>query len=85
MPQAYSSVTSLVGALRVNYSLGMAAYDDAGGKLAVLISNVTQLAAQLGYVQALLTSANLSAVGFSALSATPFSSAPTVVSNFLST
>ena len=84
LPQAFRSVTSLVGGLRVNYAFPAAAQEDLGGKTAQLISAVNQISVQLTYVQALLTSANLSAVGFSALSATAFSATPTAVTNFTS-
>ena len=84
-PQAFSSVTSLMGGLRINYALPAVAQEDLGGKVAVLISAVTQLGAQLSYVQSLLTCANLSAIGFSTLSTTAFSSTPAGPGNFTST
>jgi hypothetical protein len=84
LPMAFSSVTSLVGALRVNYSFPAAAQEDLGGKCAQLVSYVNQLTVQVSYIQSLLTSANLSAVGFSALSATAFSNTPTTITNFTS-
>ena len=83
---AFSSVTSLVGGLRVNWSMPAAAQEDLGGKVAVLISAVNQLSVQLSYVQAVLVCANLSAIGFSAISvgALPFSGSPVALTNFAS-
>ena len=85
MPQAFSSVTSLMGGLRVNYQLGLAAYDDPAGKIALCVSGLNQLFAQVSYIQNLLTCANLSAIGFSTLSTTAFSNTPVVIGNWAST
>src|SRR5205814_6946256 len=52
---AFSSITALPGALRVNYALGLAAYEDPGGKLAILVSNFNQLSLQVSYIQQLIT------------------------------
>ena len=78
-----SSVTSLAGALRINYSLGLAAYEDLGGRVAALISQVTLLQNNLSVIQLALVSANASAVTFSALSGVNFGTYATV-SNFAS-
>ena len=69
---AFSSVTTLQDALRVNYSLGQAAQADIGGKVAVLISVVTAMASNLLALQSAALSANASAVTFSALSGVTF-------------
>jgi len=84
MPQAFSSVTTLQEALKVNYAMGLAGTADPGGKIATLISAVNQMSLQLSYVQAVLVCANLSAIGFSAISvgATPFSGSPASITNF---
>ena len=80
---AFSSVTSLVGGLRVNYALGLAAIEDPGGKLATLISAVTALASNVLILQSAAVSANVSAITFSALSGVTFN-VVTVPANFVS-
>lgn len=84
MAQAFSSVTSLPGGLRVNYSFPAAAQEDLAGKVALCISGLNQLFAQVSYLQTLLTCANLSAIGFSTLSTTAFSNTPVLVVNWAS-
>lgn len=81
---AFSSVTSLMGGLRVNYMLGQAAYDDPGGKIALLVSQVTALQSNVIIIQSALLSANVSAVSLSSLSTVTFTVYATI-SNFLST
>ncbi len=85
LPTAFSSVTSLAGGIRVNSVMGLAGYEDLGGKVALALSAINLLTVQVSYIQSLLTSANLSAVGFSALSTTAFSNTYVQVSNFSST
>ena len=83
-PQAFSSVTSLMGGLRVNNALPAAAQEDLAGKVALCVSGINQLFEQVSYIQTLLTCANLSAIGFSTLSTTAFSNTPVVVGNWAS-
>ena len=84
LPQAFSSVTSLMGGLRLNYSIGMAGIDDPGGKIAVLVSQVTALQTNLSTIQGALLSANASAVTLSSLSGVTFATY-TTIANFAST
>ena len=79
-----SSMTSLPGALRINYMMGQAAYDDPGGRIAALISQVTLLQSNLIIIQSALISANVSAATFSSLSGVTFGVYGTI-SNFAST
>jgi hypothetical protein len=81
---AFSSVTSLMGGLRTNYALALAAYDDAGGKIAQLISQVTALQTNVALLQIAAASANASAATFSSLSGVAFTTYATIT-NFLST
>ena len=81
---AYSSVTTLRGGLEVNYELGLAAYADIGGKVAILISAMNILNTSLSLIQAALVSANASAVTFSSLSGVTFTSTYTSIANFTS-
>ena len=80
---AFSSVTSLAGGLRFNYAQGLAAIEDAGGKIAALISQVTALQSNLLILQSAAMSANVSAVTFSSLSGVTFATY-TTISNFVS-
>ena len=82
MPTAVSSVTTLPGASRVNTVLGMAAYDDPGGKIALLVSAVNMLTAQVSYIQTLVSASFQSGVTFSGMSTTTFSGTYVSVTNF---
>ena len=82
LPGAVSSVVALGGAYRVNDALGMAAYDDPGGKIGVLISAVTMLTAQVSYIQTLISAAYGSGITFSGISTTAFSATYGTISNF---
>ena len=83
LPQSISSVGTLVGALRVNYALpAPASFEDPGGKLQLLVSNFNQLAAQISYIQTLISSTFASGITFSGLSTTTFSGTPGGLSNF---
>lgn len=81
---AISSITSLAGGLRVNYAMALAAYEDPGGKLAALISQVTALQSNLLVLQSAAISANVSAATFSSLSGVTFA-VYTTIGNFTST
>ena len=83
MPTAVSSVASLAGAFRVNNELGMAAYDDPGGKIALLVSAVTMLTAQVSYIQTLISASYQSGITFSGISTTTFSATYGTISNFV--
>lgn len=85
LPQAVSSVTSLVGALQVNYALGLAGTTDVGGKLAQCVSAINQMALQVSYMQTLLSASWGSGVTFSGISTTAFSGSPATIVNFTST
>ena len=83
LPRAISSIATLVGALRVNYALpAPASQEDAGGKIQLLVSNFNQLAAQISYIQTLISSTFASGITFSGLSTTTFSGTPVTLSNF---
>lgn len=81
---AFSSVTSLVGALRINYSLGLAGLEDLGGKVALLVSQVNALTSNVIILQSAAVSANVSAATFSSLSGVTFTVYANI-SNFSST
>lgn len=79
----YSSISTLVGAIRVNRAMNaQAAMQDPGGKIAALISAVTILNANLSTIQVVLASANASGVSFSALSGVTFTQTMGTISNF---
>lgn len=83
LPQAISSIATRIGALRVNWVLpAPASYEDLGGKCQLLISNVNQLAAQVSYLQTLVSAAFASGVTFSGLTTTAFSGSPVSMANF---
>lgn len=82
---AFSSVTSLVGALRVNYAFPAAAQEDLGGRVAALISQVALLQANVLLVQSALVSASLSGVTFSLVSTAGYFATMGTISNFSST
>ena len=81
---AFSSVTNLLGALRVNYALPAAAQEDVGGKLAAAISAINQLTVQMSYIQTVISASQASGVTFSGLSGTAFSGTPAIITNFAS-
>lgn len=85
MPALLSSITSLAGARRLNNMLGLVAYEDPGGKLAIALSAINALVSNLTIIQSALVSANVSAVTFSALSGVTFATYPAAISNFSST
>jgi len=88
LPQAFSSVTSLMGGLRINYALGMAGTEDIGGKVATLISQITILQTNVALIQSAIVSAAASAITFSAVSTVPGATYFTTmasVTNFTST
>ena len=81
MPVFMSSISTLIGAMRVNRSLpSRAAVEDLGGKVAVLISAVNLLNANVSLIQAGLT-----ANGGSSLSGTAFTSTLGSMANFSTT
>ena len=81
---AFSSVTTLQDALRVNYVMGLAGPADVGGKVAALISQITILQSNLTAIQSAIVSANASGATFSATSAGTFTAFATIT-NFAST
>ena len=85
MPAALSSITTLAGARRVNTQLGLAAYDDPGGKLAWLVSAVLTLNTTVSLIQVALLSTNASGVTLSGLSGVTFTSTNASISNFSTT
>jgi len=81
---AFSSISTLLGAIRVNRTMGaQAGLQDLGGKVAVLISAVNTINANLSLIQVALGSAHASAVTFSSLSGLlPLASTYTTIGNF---
>lgn len=79
----YSSISTRVGALRVNRALNVhGALEDPGGKIAVLVSAVNILNSNLSTIHAVLMSANASGVSFSSLSGTTFTQTLASITNF---
>lgn len=85
MPALLSSITSLAGARRLNNMLGLVAYEDPGGKLALALSAINALVSNMTIIQSALVSANASALTFSAFSGLTFTTYPGLISNFSST
>lgn len=83
MPVTTTTAT-LPGALRVNYILGIGAYEDVGGRLQALISQVTALESNIALLQAAALSTNASGVTFSSLSGVTFATY-SAIQNFAST
>lgn len=79
----YSSISTLVGAVQINRAFpARAQAQDLGGKIAALISAVNILNGNLSTIQLALMSANASAITFSSLSGTTFTSTYTTITNF---
>ena len=71
LPQAVSTTSVLAGAFRLNQGLSIAvAYEDLGGKLALMISTMNALVSAVNIIQSAIVSANVSGVTFSAFSST---------------
>jgi hypothetical protein len=85
MPSIVSSISPLAGARRMNAQLGLAAFDDPGGKLGWLISAVLTLNTNVSLIQVAVMSANASAVGLSSLSGVTFTQTNVAISNFAAT
>ena len=85
MPVFMSSISTLIGATRINRSLPTrAAIEDLGGKVAVLISSVNLLNERVSALQAAVVSAANSGVTFSAFSTAPTSTF-VAITNFSTT
>lgn len=79
----YSSVSTLLGAISVNRSFpAKAQSQDPGGKIAVLVSAMNGVLANMALIQTAVLSANASAVSFSSLSGVTFTSTYTTLTNF---